>query len=123
MKALLTILVKWVITPMLWIVLGSVQADELAPNPSDKPPEDPKTGWCLNPEINRNWGQLITKSLHDPAIVRLFALRNGLCQMLENGMIEKDFAAGLWNEAHEWELEQRRKEEEQRKRENEDTAS
>ena len=38
---------------LLWIVLGSVQADELAPNPSDKPQEDPKTGWCLNPEINK----------------------------------------------------------------------
>ena len=38
-------------------------------------------------------------------------------------MIEKDFAAGMWNEAHDRGLEQRRKEEEQRKRENEDKTS
>ena len=43
---------------------------------------------------------------------RLFALRHGLCQMLEAGLIELDFAIDLWEQQHAWEVQHRHEEDE-----------
>lgn len=79
--------------------------------------QTPATGWCLDKERNAQWGEQIKKFPQDPAIVHLFALRHGLCQMLEAEMIELDFAIDLWEQQRALEV-QRRQEEERNQQKN-----
>jgi hypothetical protein len=82
--------------------------------------DDPKMGFCHSNEHNAEWGNLITKYPDDPAVVRLFALRHGLCELMEAGFIEKDFAISIFEETRQQEIE--RKLEEQRQAEQDKPA-
>lgn len=52
---------------------------------------------CLDPEKAKNNDQLAQKHPNDPVIVRLVALRTGLCDLVEKGIVDVEFAIDLFD--------------------------
>jgi hypothetical protein len=72
--------------------------------------------YCHDPEANQHWGKLIEESPGDDILMRLFALRLGLCQLVESGQLDLDRATAIFEQARAGALMERRREEEQERR-------
>lgn len=108
-------------TAILLLLLSAyASADELAKE--ENPADDPKMGFCHSKEHNAEWGRLLKKYPEDPAIIKLFALRHGLCQMMEADLIDKDFAISIFEESRQQEIERKQEDEQQMKDEQDKPA-
>jgi hypothetical protein len=47
------------------------------------------TNYCHDPQANQEWGRLIEEAPGDDLLMRLFALRLGLCQLVDSGQLDQ----------------------------------
>jgi len=62
-------------------------------------PEEP-TNFCLDKQNALDNEEIARKNPYDEDIIKVVALRTGLCDLLDKGLIELDFAITLFNETH-----------------------
>ena len=53
--------------------------------------------YCLNKDMAKNNEGLARKNSEDPIIVKLVALRSGLCELVDKGIIDTEFAIDLFD--------------------------
>ena len=58
-----------------------------------------QANYCLDPETNAEWVQMLSKSPNDDLIAELFALRIGLCELVKREVISLDRATGIFEAA------------------------
>lgn len=66
---------------------------------ADLPPEPDREGYCLDGHAGPHWEHVLHTSPHDDALVALFALRQGLCQLVEAGKLDLDRALRIFQRA------------------------
>jgi hypothetical protein len=87
-------------TALLILALLTAQAEE--PN------------YCHDPEVNQQWGKLIEEAPGDDILMRLFALRLGLCQLVDAKQLDLDRATEIFEQARRGAAMERRREDETR---------
>ncbi len=50
-------------------------------------------------EANQRWTRLLMKSSDDPMTIRLYALRDGLCAMVDRGQVKLGVATAIFEDA------------------------
>ena len=76
---------------------------------------DDSANYCLDPETNQQWAQMLMDSPDDDSVAKLFALRLGLCQLVEKELITLERATDLFEIERDEVVRQRAVEELQRK--------
>ena len=59
---------------------------------------DESTNFCLDKQASIDNEAIATRNPDDPRIIRLIALRSGLCDLLDKEIIDLDFAIDLFNQ-------------------------
>ncbi len=54
--------------------------------------------YCRDPAVNRQWADMLAKTPDDPLIIKLFALRSGLCILVDQGIIALDQATDIFEQ-------------------------
>jgi len=75
------------------------------------------TNHCHKPEVAAQWEQLLANSPKDPIVIRLYALREGLCRMVDDGLVELDQAIDIFNREHARGVMERMEEDNEKRRE------
>ena len=70
---------------------------------------DPTQNYCKSDEKNAQWGRLLSKNKDDAMIVKLFALRTGLCVMIDAGAVTLNDAIDYFQEEKTKLIDQRKK--------------
>ncbi len=60
---------------------------------------DDPDNYCNDAEINQQWTRLLMKSPDDPMTIRLYALRDGLCSMVDRGQVKLGVAIAIFEDA------------------------
>ncbi len=60
---------------------------------------DESDNYCNDAEINQQWTRLLMKSPDDPMTIRLYALRDGLCNMVDRGQVKLGVAIAIFEDA------------------------
>ncbi|MCI0400760.1 MAG: hypothetical protein L0Z68_05610 [Gammaproteobacteria bacterium] len=60
---------------------------------------DEPDNYCNDAESNQQWARLLMKAPDDPMIIRLYALRDGLCNMVDNGQVKLEHAIAIFETA------------------------
>ena len=60
---------------------------------------DEPDNYCNDAEVNQKWTRLFMKSPDDPMIIRLYALRDGLCAMVDRGQVKLEVATAIFEDA------------------------
>jgi len=60
---------------------------------------DEPDNYCNDAEINQKWTRLFMKSSDDPMTIRLYALREGLCEMVDRGQVKLGVAIAIFEDA------------------------
>jgi hypothetical protein len=95
---------------LLFMVLSlPVWAGESSPERS--------TNFCLDPKAARNNEELARKNPQDETLIKLVAMRAGLCDLLARKIIDLDFAIDLFNGEHAHGIQKRIEEEQTSKKE------
>jgi len=55
--------------------------------------------YCQDSAVNRHWQQAISEHQNDPVVVKLYAMRRGLCEMLAEKKIDAKSARFMWDQA------------------------
>ena len=58
------------------------------------------TNHCYKREIAARWQQLLIDWPKDPVVIGLYALREGLCQMIDDGLVDLEQAIDIFNREH-----------------------
>ncbi len=64
------------------------------------PPATAAENYCHKPDVIQEWADLLAKYPQDPDVIRLYALREGLCEMIDRGLVELDQAIDIFNAEH-----------------------
>jgi hypothetical protein len=83
-----------------------------AEEPSDQP-----TNFCLDPQAAQKNEALARETPRDPILIRLVAMRAGLCDLLAKQIIDLDFAIDLFNAEHAHGVQKRLQEDQTSKKE------
>jgi hypothetical protein len=95
---------------LLFMVLSlPVWAEESSPEQS--------TNFCLDPKAAKNNEELARKNPQDQTLIKLVAMRVGLCDLLAKQIIDLDFAIDLFNGEHAHGVQKRLQEEQTSKKE------
>jgi len=78
--------------------------------------EEP-TNYCHEPEGAAQWEHLLANSPNDPIVIRLYALREGLCRMVDEGLVDPEQATDIFNGEHARGVMERLKEDNEKRRE------
>lgn len=70
---------------------------------------------CDDPEVNQQWRQALARYPQDPLLIKLSAMRTGLCNMIKNGQVDPDTARSIWEKALTTNLLERAKEEQEQR--------
>jgi len=70
---------------------------------------DPTQNYCKSAEKNAYWGKLLSQYKGDAMIVKLFALRTGLCMMIDAGAVTLNDAIDYFQEEKTKLIDQRKK--------------
>ena len=65
--------------------------------------------YCHDSSVNKEWVTLLAQYPNDDAIAKLFAMRLGLCELVERGFIEHDRATKIFEKARAQEVREKRK--------------
>ena len=57
---------------------------------------DDLPNYCLDPQTNSEWAGLLSKNPNDDLVTKLFALRIGLCELVQRNIITLDRATDLF---------------------------
>ena len=60
---------------------------------------DEPDNYCNDAETNQQWARLFMKAPDDPMTIRLYALRDGLCNMVDNGQVKLELAIAIFEDA------------------------
>ncbi len=60
---------------------------------------DEPDNYCNDAENNQQWTRLLMKSPDDPMTIRLYALRDGLCSMVDRGQVKLGVAIAIFEDA------------------------
>lgn len=52
--------------------------------------------YCHDQQVEQDWSRMLDDAPDDPIVLKLYALRSGLCGMVEQGLVSLDQAAELW---------------------------
>ena len=55
--------------------------------------------YCNDAETNQHWTRLLMKAPDDPMTIRLYALRDGLCSMVDRGQVKLEHAVIIFEDA------------------------
>ncbi len=55
--------------------------------------------YCNDAETNQQWARLLMKAPDDPMTIRLYALRDGLCSMVDRGQVKLEHAVIIFEDA------------------------
>ncbi|HYE36767.1 hypothetical protein [Methylocaldum sp.] len=66
----------------------SLQAEELPVN------------YCKDPKITADWEKQLANTPEDPLVIKLYALRVGLCHMVDQGRVKLEEAIRIWDIEH-----------------------
>jgi len=72
---------------------------------------------CHKPDVDAQWEQLLANSPKDPIVIRLYALRVGLCRMADEGLVDFEQAIDIFNKEHARGVMERMEEDNERRRE------
>ena len=65
--------------------------------------------YCHDLSVNKEWVTLLVQYPNDDAITKLFAMRLGLCELVERGFIEHDRATKIFEKARAKEVREKRR--------------
>lgn len=65
--------------------------------------------YCHDSSVNKEWVTLLTQYPNDDAIAKLFAMRLGLCELVERGFIKHDRATEIFENARAKEVKEKRR--------------
>jgi len=65
--------------------------------------------YCHDSSVNKEWAILLGQHPSDDAIAKLFAMRLGLCELVERGFIEHDRATKIFEKARAKEVREKRR--------------
>ncbi len=85
-----------------------VWAEESSPEPS--------ANICLDPQAAQNNEELARQHPQDETLIKLVAMRAGLCDLLAKKIIDFDFAIDLFNGEHAYGIQKRIEEEQTRQK-------
>lgn len=74
------------------------------------PELDPEQNYCKDSAQNDKWGKALAEYPEDPIIIKLFALRAGLCVMVDAGAVSLTDAINYFEEEREKLLAERQRE-------------
>jgi hypothetical protein len=80
-------------------------------------PSDQSTNFCFDPKAAQKNEALARETPHDPILIRLVAMRAGLCDLIAKKIIDLDFAIDLFNGEHAHGIQKRIEEEQTSKKE------
>lgn len=61
--------------------------------------EAPTTkNYCHAPENKQQFEQMLAQYPNDPGIIKLYALREGLCAMIDKGQVTLETGIDIWDE-------------------------
>jgi hypothetical protein len=84
---------------------------------AEEPSPGQSTNFCLDPKAAQNNEQLARETPRDPVLIRLVAMRAGLCDLIAKKIIDLDFAIDLFNAEHAQGVQKRLQEEQTSKKE------
>ena len=56
--------------------------------------------YCHQPDKIAQWEQILERNPNDPIVIQLYALRTGLCQMIDAGQVGVDEAIVIFEREH-----------------------
>jgi hypothetical protein len=56
--------------------------------------------YCHKPTVDAQWKQLLARTPRDPIVIRLYALRDGLCGMVDAGQLDLETAVKVFDLEH-----------------------
>jgi len=62
--------------------------------------EERPVNYCKDPEKAAEWEKHLADTPEDPLIIKLYALRVGLCKMVDEGKVELEEAIRIWDIEH-----------------------
>jgi hypothetical protein len=62
--------------------------------------EERPVNYCKDPEKAAEWEKQLADTPEDPLIIKLYALRVGLCKMVDEGKVELKEAIRIWDIEH-----------------------
>jgi hypothetical protein len=62
--------------------------------------EERPVNYCKDPKKTAEWEKHLTDTPEDPLIIKLYALRVGLCKMVDEGKVELKEAIRIWDIEH-----------------------
>jgi hypothetical protein len=80
-------------------------------------PSSEAKNFCLDPQAAQKNEALARETPRDPILIRLVAMRAGLCDLLAKQIIDLDFAIDLFNAEHANSVQKRLQEEQTSKKE------
>ncbi len=88
---------RYLVILALALAVGPAPVTAAKPDPGDPEPAhfcaDPEPAhFCADPATNREWAELLAQNPEDRIVVRLYALRVGLCTMIDQNLIDVDQA-------------------------------
>lgn len=84
---------------------------------AEEPSSEHSTNFCLDAKAAQKNEQLARETPRDPILIRLVAMRSGLCDLLAKKIIDLDFAIDLFNGEHSHGIQKRIEEEQTSKKE------
>jgi hypothetical protein len=84
---------------------------------AEEPSTEAPKNFCLDPKAAQNNEKLARENPRDETLIKLVAMRAGLCDLLEKKIIDLDFAIDLFNGEHAHGIQKRIEEEQTSKQE------
>ena len=78
----------------LALAVGPAPVAAAEPEPSAPEPAH----FCADPAANKEWAALLAKNPEDRIVLRLYALRTGLCGMIAQNLVDVDRAITLFEQ-------------------------
>ena len=86
----------------------------IAISPATLALEDNEVNYCTDEAVNQRWADMLLQAPGDHLIIKLFALRSGLCVMIDQGLITLDQGTDIFENERLEAAMQRRQEQEER---------
>ena len=71
--------------------------------------------YCRDQSVNWQWADMLTETPDDPLIIKLVALRFGLCVLVDQGLIALNRATEIFEQERSEAIAERRQDEQQRR--------
>lgn len=57
-----------------------------------------RSDYCHDPDAAKQWNRLLDRHASDPAVIKLYALRIGLCKMIDQGKLDVNQAIDIFEQ-------------------------